>query len=171
MNPMPFGHILLSGIDLANRKYDEADAEAKRAIALAPNSAPAYSWLAEALIHSGDYAEAIKFARVAMRLDPRNRGLYLAEEGIAQTFNGQYAQAIPTLETSLASYPNNMGPRLALTIAYSEVGREIDARRQVAEIQRISPKFIAKALQLGLPHEDPALRERNRRDFLKAGLK
>jgi len=116
------GHILLSGVDLANRKYDEADAEAKRAIALAPNSAPAYSWLAEALIHSGDYAEAIKFARVAMRLDPRNRGLYLGEEGIAQTFNGHYAQAIPTLETSLASYPNNMGPRLALTIAYSEVG-------------------------------------------------
>jgi adenylate cyclase len=167
----PLAHIVQSGVDLSKRKYDEADSEAERAIALDPNFPPAYSWLAEALIHSGDYTEAIGSAQKAMRLDPRNQDLYLGEEGIARTFNRQYGQAIPLLEKSLASYPNNLGPRLALTIAYSETGRDADAREQAVEIRRISPAFTVEALQHGLPLKDPALRERNRVDFLKAGLK
>jgi tetratricopeptide (TPR) repeat protein len=51
--------MLLGVIDLMKRRYDQAISEAQRAVALAPNLADGYFWLARILGFSGRPTEAL----------------------------------------------------------------------------------------------------------------
>ena len=64
-------HTLLGWDSLWKKQHDFAIAELERAVSLNANSAPAYTFLAEALNFSGRPDEAIGFAKKAMRLDPK----------------------------------------------------------------------------------------------------
>src|SRR5260370_40283135 len=92
---------------MLKRQYDQATAEAERAIALDPNSVVGYRALAEIMDFSGKPAEAVGLAEKAMRLDPRNRDLYLFFQGKSYNQMGRYQEASPMLKRHLARYPNN----------------------------------------------------------------
>jgi hypothetical protein len=80
---------------------------------------------------------------------------------------GRDQEAIPLLKQALLTYPNHMGARLALLMAYVELGRDQDARVEAAEVMRIHPGLIV----VHGPFKDEALNKRVERDFRKAGLK
>jgi len=162
-------YALLGQVDLVYWQYDQAIADGERSIALEPNSAHRYWYLANTLIFSGKPAEAIDLAKKAMRLDPRHQDMYLVEFGFAYSVMGRYREAISVLKQSLAAYPNNIGGRLILVFVYTEVGRNADARAEAAEVLRLSPKF--SSTQRGGPRiKDKALRDRYIASWHKAGL-
>jgi len=168
---MPGAHMVLGEVYLCKKQYDQATAEAERAIALDPNSAFGYRALAEIMGNSGKPAEAIGLAEKAMRLDPRNGEGYLFYEGWFYTQMGRYEEAIPILKRNLARYPNNLAAHGNLIVDYTELGREDEARAEAAEVLRISPQFSLEVMLQRVPQKDETWRNRYITDARKAGLK
>jgi adenylate cyclase len=176
---LPDAYRLLSQIDVyKGGHYDRAVADAERAIALDPNSALSYFFLADDLDMAGKSKDAIEPLNKAMRLDPGSRVFYFAELAWAYTLMGRYAEAVPLLKRHLARYPNSLGGHENLTMAYVELGRLDEARAEVAEVMRLSPQLTLegerRAAEHGvasIPLKDRALAERLLADLGKAGLK
>jgi adenylate cyclase len=76
---LPFVHFLLSTIYELQQQYEQAIAEAERAIALDPNNADGYAVQADALNFAGRPEEALRAIGQAMRLNPRYPPWYLPE--------------------------------------------------------------------------------------------
>jgi tetratricopeptide (TPR) repeat protein len=112
-----------------------------------------------------------------MRLDPRNRDLYLVTVAWSYNLMGRYAEAVPLLKRHLARYPNQIAARYNLVVAYVELGQMDEARAQVAELLRISPQLTLEGFKhaekhgVGYPLKDRALAARELADVAKAGLK
>ncbi len=158
---------LLSYVDWIQRRFDQAVADAERAVAINPNSAQAYDALGTALGTAAKLEEALRAAEKAMRLDPARQDFYASSAGVIYNEMGRYQDAVPLLKEALAAYPNNLSAHLAMTMAYVELGRDQDARAEAAEVMRISPHFAV----LSGPFKDEALNKRVQSDFHKAGLK
>ena len=160
---------LLTQIDWIRKRFDQAVADAQRAVALNPNSAQDYDALAVALNNTAKPEQALHATDKAMRLDPARQDWYASTAGISYLEMGRYQEAVPLLKQSLATYPNNSGSHFGLIVAYVELGRDQDARAEAAEIMRISP-HLHVALNL-MPFTDEAFNKRVLSDFRKAGLK
>lgn len=168
----PGAQMLLAVVDLfKNQQYAQATAEAKRAIDLDPNYLPAYVWLAETLTHAGHGADAIMWAHKAIRLDPLNRSWYQLEIGQGYVCSGEYPQAVAALKEHLARYPNSLGARAFLTVAYIELGQQPEARTEVTKIRRISPQMSLDVLKQRAALQDPSFANRFYSDLSRAGLK
>src|SRR6266849_6163095 len=167
----PMAHTLLSGIYVFKKQYDQASAEAERTLALDPNSAGGYEALARIMDSTGKSAEAIGLAEKAMRLDPRNREIYLFYEGWSYTQMGRYEETIPLLKRALTSFPNSWATHALLVVDDTELGREGEARAEAAEVLRISPQFSLDRWMQTSPQKDQTVLKRNLADLRKAGLK
>jgi adenylate cyclase len=120
---LPFAHVLLGWVYLwKDRHYEQAIAEAERAIALDANNADSYMALAEILTYPGRSEEALGWMEKAMRLNPRYPALYLRILGTAYYWTGRTAEAIAAFERALARNPNWMAAHFFLAFVYSEVG-------------------------------------------------
>jgi len=153
------------------RHYDQAVTECQRAIELAPSFIPGYIYSFYLLISSGKPQEAIGFIEKTERLDPRNRVLWEGGRGEAYIVMGRYAEAIPIFKAYIVRVPHQPWPHVWLTVAYSELGREQEARAEIVEILRISPHFSLRAEKERLPFKDQAMSERDIADLRRAGLK
>src|SRR5216683_7379457 len=148
---LPLAHALLGRLYVYRWRYDQAIAECERGVELGPNSANAYDMLAQTLARSGEPAESIAPAEKAMRLDPRNQDLYLAELGYAYTYMGRYDEAIPRFK-KLGAHYNNLFVHFYLAVDYIELGLEQEARTEAPEILRINPQLtLQKLLDRGMP--------------------
>jgi len=72
---------------------------------------------------------------------------------------GRPEKAIAPLEQYLTRYPNILGAHLTLAAVYSELGREAEARAEVAEVLRINPQFSLEIYRERVPIKDPAVLE------------
>jgi len=142
---LPFAHVLLGRLLVEHEQCDAAIAEIHRAIALAPNSANAYFLAAETLSACGKPSEGLEIAQKAMRLDPKNSDWYLFEVGFADLKMGRSKEAVPVLERFLISYPNHVGARTILTVAFVESGMMEQAHAEAGEMERLSPQFSVEA--------------------------
>jgi adenylate cyclase len=154
-------------------KRDNAVADGQRAVSLEPNFA--FNWQALANISNLllKPEDAIQYAQKGMRIDPRHPQAYSTEEGFAYNQMGRYAEAIDALRRGLQDNPN---VHVELAYAYSELGRQQDARAEAAEVLRVSPKFSVEEFKQMLPgyFEGPSASPRAQRllaDLRKAGLK
>jgi adenylate cyclase len=127
-------------------------AEGERAVALNPNDALGYQVLTEALSVSGRPADAVRAAEKAARLDPSGQDFYAYFIGHNYVLMGRYQEAIPLLKRSIAVYPTPPWPHVALIVAYTELGRDQDARAEAAEFMRISPGFVFGDVNQGRGH-------------------
>jgi adenylate cyclase len=175
---LPGAYQLLSQIDLyRGRHYERSIADAERAIALDPNSASGYFLLAQDQGFAGKPEDAIESANKAMRLDPRNRDLYLVTVAWSYNLMGRYAEAVPLLKRHQARYPNQIAAHYNLAVAYVELGRMDEARAEVAELLRISPQLTLEGFKraeehgVGYPLKDRAVADRELADVGRAGLK
>jgi TolB-like protein/class 3 adenylate cyclase/Flp pilus assembly protein TadD len=103
---LPVAHGVLGFAYVWQKQYEQAIAEAKRAITLDPNFADAYVWLADILNTSGRPQEAIGLIEKAMRLNPRYLPFYSITLGLAYYFTGRCEEAIATAKQVLSRNPN-----------------------------------------------------------------
>ena len=83
----------------------------------------------------------------------------------------RYEEALAVLQSATIRNPNVLSPHLHLAISYSELGRDAEARAEVAELLRISPKFSLEGVSRVMVFKDPASLERYLAALRKAGLK
>jgi tetratricopeptide (TPR) repeat protein len=163
-------HTVLGWSSLWKRQHDVAVAELERAVSLDPNSEWAYGFLAEVLNFAGRPDEAIGFAKKAMRLDP-NYPPWLVFH-LAQSYYQlrRYDDAIATLQDALRRNPDFSPTRRLLAVVYAELGREKEARAEVAEILRISPGASLERWRARMPYRNQADLERYIAGLRRAGL-
>ena len=54
---------------------------------------------------------------------------------------GKPEEAIAPLKQFITRYPNILGAHLVLAAAYSELGKDAEARAEAAEVLRLNPNF------------------------------
>ena len=115
--------------------------------------------------------EAVGFVKKAMRLDP-NYPPWLVFH-LAQSYFQlrRYDEATAALQDSLRRNPNFSPARRYLAVVYVELGREKEARAEVAEILRISPGASLDLWRERWPYKNQADLERYIAGLRKAGMK
>jgi tetratricopeptide (TPR) repeat protein len=161
---------LVSWIDGSEGRLDQAIADGQRAVALNPNYAGGYWVLGSVQLGEGKPEEAISLYQRAIRLDPKSESAYAGVLGTAKLFVERYQEAVPLLEEHVAAIPTETFARTMLAMAYSEVGRERDARSQALEIMRLKPQYELPAPERFFP-KTPLLARRYLADLRKAGMK
>ena len=162
-------HSLLGVLYVMTREFDKGIEECERAVALAPNSGKAHIWMGLVLHIVGRHEEAIRYAEHALRLDPIPPGWYFRILGQAYSWVGRYEEAIAAFKKSLQRAPNDRLTHLHLTTAYGWAGCLEEARTQVAEVLRITPKYSVEQAKTIL-YKNKTDRERYLDALRKAGL-
>jgi adenylate cyclase len=149
-------HTVLGWSSLWRKQHDVAIAELERAVFLAPNSEWAYAFLAEVLNFAGRPDEAIGFVKKAMRLDPNYPPWLVFHLAHSYSLLRRYDEAVATLQDALRRNPDFLPARRWLAVVYAEVGREKQARAEVAEILRINPGASLELWRERMPYKNPA---------------
>jgi adenylate cyclase len=164
-------HWFLSFVYLHQQQYDHALVEIERAVALDSNEAGSYAFLAEVLSRVGRSEEALGAAEKALHLKPIMVAVHLHYIGTAYYLAGQTEDAVAPIKQFLTHYPNILGAHLTLAAVYSELGKEVEARAEAAEVLRINSKFSLEVHKERAPIKDLAMLERHIAALRKAGLK
>jgi adenylate cyclase len=170
-NSYPPGYAALGSVHLWQKQYEQALAETERFIALAPNAANGYALLAAVLSRVGKSEDALRVVEQALRRKPIFVDGHLNSVGTAYALAGRPEEAVAPLKQYLSRYPNILDTHLTLAAVYSELGKEAEARAEVAEVLRINPKFSLEAHKERVPIKDPALLERHIAMLREARLK
>jgi adenylate cyclase len=168
---LPGAHEALAFAYTYKKQYEQAITVAKRAIALAPNNAEGYAELAHTLLFAGRPEEVIGLIEKAMRLNPRHPFHYLSFLGMAHVLAKRYEEALAALQSATLRDPNHPPAHLHLLVSYSELGRDEEARAELAEIRRINPNVSLEFYRRVMVFKDPASLERYLAALHKAGLK
>jgi adenylate cyclase len=164
-------HMLHSIGLLFSGKFDSAIAEGRRAVELNPNFSSAYVPLGNALMVSGQPAEAIQCFEISVSLspiDPRNF-IYFAHLAEAHYDNRDYNAAVETAERAIAFKPDDAYAHFVHAIALGQLDRSDEARLSLSECLRIRPDYVQKHPQLAM-YKNPADREHILDGLDKAGL-
>jgi adenylate cyclase len=168
---LPWPHKVLGQVYLWQKQPEQARAETERAIALDPNEALSSAALAEVLSCVGRPEDAIGMVEQALRRKPFGVDWHLDSVGAAYYLAGRPEEAIASLKQYLGRYPNILHAHMTLAAAYSELGREAEARAEATEVLRINPQFSLEVHKQRVPIKDPAVLERHLAALRKAGLK
>jgi tetratricopeptide (TPR) repeat protein len=114
-------------------RFDEAAAQAERALRLAPGDAWACVDLATTLREAGRTGEWLPALRKSLELDPKNSEarLLLADW---QRDSGRYAEALSTYRGLAEGEPNNLRARHGLALMLMQTGDYARARQELAEV-------------------------------------
>jgi tetratricopeptide (TPR) repeat protein len=167
----PLGHVRLGIVYLWQKQYELAIAEIERAIALDPNLADGSAFLADTLSRVSRSEDALEAATQALRLQSFIADWHLDSIGTTYYLTGRPKEAIAPLKQYLTRYPNILGAHLTLAAVYSELGKEIEARAEAAEVLRINPQFSLEVHKQRVPIKDPAMLEWHLAALRTAGLK
>jgi adenylate cyclase len=168
---IPLGHHLLGKVYLWKKQYEKAITELERAIAFSPNYADHLVGLGYILNFAGRPEESVELVEKAMRLNPIYPAFYLWELGHAYFLMVRYEDSIEALNKILDRNSDFMPAHLLLAASYSEIGKEEEARAEVAEIVRLSPQVSLVDLRQRLPYKDQEVLERLFESMRKVGLK
>jgi tetratricopeptide (TPR) repeat protein len=172
--PTSISHQVASAMNLYRRQYQDAVAEAHRAIALDPNDHRAHWILAWVLIYTGSSQEAIDFAKTAMRLDPHYTGPNLYLLGLAHFSMGKLEDAVILFERALTHNPVLCGLSAPLIASYAHLGRGQEARDALVKYKNEwswygwSPNLL-RVMQF-FPYKDLEVSDRLADGLIKAGL-
>jgi adenylate cyclase len=129
--------------------YDKAIEVGEQAIAMIPNGADAYAWLAMSLNVAGRPEEAPPLFQKAMRLNPLPPAFYYLNCGNSYRVMGRFEEALTLYKKAIQLTPNNAMAHMNLAATYGLMGREEEARAAAAALLRINPKFsVEYAIQI-----------------------
>ncbi len=148
-------HGLRGFLFLYQRDYERAIAEGERAVALNPNGAEVSAMLAVILMFAGRPEEALRLIHKAKRLSPYQPGWHLWIQGIICRLLGQYEESVPALRTAIERDPNTWESRVALAVTYSLLGRDEEARAELAAALAIEPTLSLESLARANPYKNP----------------
>jgi len=164
-------HSLLCAFHMAKREYDKAIAEGERAVALNPGGTNELVNNARSLVFSGRPKEAIPLYEKAIRLNPIGPSYLYREFGYSLRDAERFEEAVSAFKKAIQLAPDDINSHSALTVTYSMMGREKEARAEAAEVLRINPKFSVDSLVKSSPYKDHSQREKVAEGLRKAGLK
>jgi len=164
-------HLFWGEILLFQHQYGQALAEMERAVTLEPTVAESSAALALVLTYVGKTDGALQAIDQALRLKPTHPDVHLGDVGGAYALARHYEEAREALQRFLSHYPNLLPAHLTLAMVDSELGQEAEARKEVAEVLRLNPKFSLEVHKQRMPIKDPTVLERHIAALRKAGLK
>lgn len=148
-------HSLMSPIHLMRGEHDHGIQAAQHAIALNPNGANAYSWLAFALVFSGRPIEAIASMQKAIRLNPFPPPYYYLFLGLANRVAGHYNEALKAYHLAInGGIPNAILVLLGMTSCYINLGLQSEAQETAAKIMKINPGFSLEWYAVTMPFKN-----------------
>ena len=166
----PDAHALLGTIRLHQRRYEEAEAEGRRAVELGPNVADAYILLAQTLNYTGQPREALGLIQKSMRFSPFYPAWYLSILGVNCRLLGHYEEAIKADLEQLQRNPENTFSIYRLASIYAELGRFEEAQAQIEEVLKKNPQASIRQVRICEPYQDTENLERHIESLIKAGL-
>jgi TolB-like protein/class 3 adenylate cyclase len=132
-NPTPLAYQVSSAILWTYRQFDDAVADARKAVSLDPNDPDGYVALAWALICKGEPVEAFSACERAMRLDPDHPQDYLYVLGMAQLSLGNFDDALIALQGAQDWSPEYHGLNAPLAATYAHLDRGQEAREALSK--------------------------------------
>jgi adenylate cyclase len=174
MDPSYYGpYMILAVIQVREKRFDEALANARKCYELEPNYINSIYILGHVLTYVGkeEAEEAIGLIKKVMRLNPDFRPQYPHSLGRAYQLTGRIDKAIEWHKVAAQKNPKWAVPHIDLAAIYAELGREDEMRSEAAEVLRLKPDFRIKGyLETASLPKDPAFGERQRAMLRKAGL-
>jgi rhodanese-related sulfurtransferase len=171
-DPTPLAHRIAADMHITAKRWDEAIAEAERAIALDANDPDGYVAMSRVLVKGGRPAEGLEFIETAMRLDPQSD--YLYRLGSAQFHMERYDEAAATMLRATKRNPSEEWNFVLLAAAYGHLGREQEAKSAIETFNEMRAKAGRSSYTLahlgGWTFKEEADRERLREGLRKAGL-
>jgi adenylate cyclase len=166
---LPQAHAQLGDVLIWKRQHDPAVAEFERALALNPNF---IDWrYARALTFAGEPARAIEILEENMRLDPLQPLIYPTSwVGQANFSLKRYGEAVRLFRECLSRLPNLLWPHVLLAFAYAQSGQLEEARKEAAEVLRITPGFTIESWKRLAVFKDLKDAEHRIDGMRKAGL-
>ena len=170
---LPDVHALLGGLHLIRREYDQAVAAADRAVALNPNHATNTALRAMILHNAGRPEEAIREYKTAMRLSPYYEDWFLMELGFTYLDARQPADALVAFEKFVDRKPapeRVAHTRLGRALAFAALGREAEARAEIAEALAADPEVSASSFGRHSLNKDRAASKKGLAVLRRLGL-
>lgn len=158
-------YVIISMIYVYQGKHEEAIAEAQHAVEISPSAAGVISVLGWVLRCSGRPEDGIPLMKKAMRLDPIPKVKDFDLLGRAYFLTERYEEAMAEYKKAVMLDPDYRDAHVGLASTYATLGREEEARTEVAEILRIDPSFSIKKyaksmqFQVGIEPEIEGLRK------------
>ena len=161
-------HVILGRIHLLYHRYDEAQGEIDRAIAVNPNDALGVAGRGTILMWLGQTDAAIEALELAQRIDPELNPIDRNALGLAYYLKGRYDAAIKQAELNLRTTESAYFSYITLAAAHAQQNRSKDTAQAVTMIRRTYPAFDPQTF--GSKFLNPADLERLRDGLRKAGL-
>ena len=151
-------------------RHDQAIANVRRAIMLNPNDADCHAVFANLLVFAGHGNEALEELETAMRLNPHYPESYLQYLGRAYFTQRRYAEAEKAFERVVTVNPGWPWARLILAATRAALGKIEEAKAEMAEALKISPRITQAHVSKAWPFRNPADLDQVAEMLHKAGL-
>jgi adenylate cyclase len=162
-------HCLLGNIYLWRKEHDKAVEFYEKALTLNPNYANGLADLGGVLAFAGRPKEAIELIERALRLDPFFP-YHLFNLGHAYFLCGDYEEALGALGKAISGNPDFPPARAFRAAIFAEMGRDDEARAEVAVILKKSPGTTTALWRERLPYKNSEDLERVLVGLRNAGM-
>jgi adenylate cyclase len=163
----PYGHCGVGIALVFLGKLDEAEAHLDKAIQLNPNSVWCAAFRAAWLNRMGRTQESLATLDTMVRRDPFLPHWYWELRATALFMERRYEESI---KATLRKQELQYWDHAHLAAAYAHLGRDREARAEVAEVLRKRPNFTTRWYAKQEPYKNPADRDHLLEGFRKAGL-
>jgi adenylate cyclase len=153
-------HVLLARIHVYFRRYDRAQAELQRAVAMNPNDAEVLAGHGSILLWEGQTDAAIEALEAARNINPDLNHADRFALGLAYYLRERHDAGIELLERNLSESPTDNYNHVLLAMIYALQDRREDAARELAAVRRLLPLFDPDTF--GSQLQNPADRNRVR---------
>jgi tetratricopeptide (TPR) repeat protein len=139
-------HLIRGRLALEARRYAEAAAEFRKAIADKPDSVTALVNLGAVLTQLGDLSGARQQFEHVLRIAPENTNAHY-NLGVLFANDNLHAEAISHLQSVLKSNPNDSGARFLLAREYLKTERQEEALAEFSRVVQADPNNEAALLE------------------------
>ena len=138
-----FGHYVLGRVEILRHELDTACLEFKKAIDLNPSFAYSYFGLGIALLDMSKYELALSQFKTAQALSPRDPHgwTFIHYQAWPLLALERYEQVVEIERTALRSPNAGFWPYLPLIAALGYLGRKDEAKRELANLEKIQPNY------------------------------
>ena len=167
-----YPHLVLAQVHLSRREFDEASAEADRAVSARPSCPAAFTLKASVLNYLGRSREAIEHAQFAVRLTPVVPPSPMFPAILASAFYGseRHEEAIAAAKTSIELDTRNVDPYLIMAASSVVQGHGEEARLAARNVLKLRPDFRLAAFADSQPYKDQKHLDRLTDQLRRAGL-
>ena len=163
-------HSALSYLYLLERRFDEALAAGRCAVANRPTCAYANCFYGNVLHYCGEYERAVHHIKLAIRTQPLHPPFYLHMLAGAYRAGGDFKAALLASKQALELSSGDVAGQVILASAYVGLGMPDMARETAADIQRIEPSFSVTRFMGGQPYRDAGAVTQYASELRSAGL-